>query len=333
MNRQLIFITITLWMFFFCPVYGAPGNSQSVTKKAQSESINNVDSLQNQLTLLNSQLTTRNKSYDAVVKLVVRQQQELNKLLKLPVDSVVELNAQVDHLTHQLLQYKAEVETSKVAELELKEKNMSISTKLLIASIALCILFALCICLFVMWKKVHKKESDLRKKNQLLEQDINKTNHQIVLIEGNLRTQKEEYKKLLEDNARLKEQLEEQKNVVKPVDYQPSVMPTPVEEVEKMPTPEKRYADTIVNGYFYCVVNVPDEDSIYELLMKNNKSCEFTVREEEIKRVLRNPDFIDGCDNVRIAATPTTLEIVPGTAELRDDGKWYISKKATVRFV
>lgn len=95
------------------------------------------------------------------------------------------------------------------------------------------------------------------------------------------------------------------------------------------------YADAIVNGEFNRVTGQPNDDTVYELSIKANspKEADFTIHPDAFRRVLKNADFIDGCDKQRLNMNPGNLEIIKGNAALLENGKWQITKKAEVKFV
>lgn len=94
------------------------------------------------------------------------------------------------------------------------------------------------------------------------------------------------------------------------------------------------YADAIVDSTFYKVTDVPNEDTVFELLVSNNlKIVSFKVYKESFKRVLINPDFVDGCEKHKLSENPQDLEVIPGEAQIDSFGKWRITKSAVVKFV
>ena len=98
---------------------------------------------------------------------------------------------------------------------------------------------------------------------------------------------------------------------------------------------ETLYSVAIVNGLFNKVTMQPNDDTVYELLLKkgSNKSAKFTIYKNAYKRVLKNADFIDGCEKQRISNPPSDLHIEKGEAMLMDNGKWQITQKAIVKLV
>jgi hypothetical protein len=101
------------------------------------------------------------------------------------------------------------------------------------------------------------------------------------------------------------------------------------------PQPVSRYADSIIDGAFNKVTDAANDDTVFELLLKqaSERIAEVTVFEPAKRRVLRNPDFIDGCEKSRLSANPVDLQVENGTAALQDNGKWQIIQKLKVKFV
>jgi hypothetical protein len=95
------------------------------------------------------------------------------------------------------------------------------------------------------------------------------------------------------------------------------------------------YADAIVNGEFNKVTDHPNDDTIFELLLNvsSGKTASFVIYKDAYRRVLKNADFIDGCEKQRINFNPTNLNVIKGETSLLDNGKWQIAKKAEVKFV
>jgi len=102
-----------------------------------------------------------------------------------------------------------------------------------------------------------------------------------------------------------------------------------------VPSSKTLYADAIINNMLNKVTEQPDDDTVYELLIKTptGKSASLSVYAEAFRRVLKNADFIDGCEKQRINKSPINLDIEKGEAQLQDNGKWQIVKKANVKFV
>lgn len=99
--------------------------------------------------------------------------------------------------------------------------------------------------------------------------------------------------------------------------------------------PKILYADAIVNDQFNRVTESPNEDTVYEIILQNtsDKSGGFTVYKDAFRRVLMNPDFVDGCEKQKLDLAPTDLKVDKGTTQLNDYGKWIIVNKANVKFI
>ena len=98
--------------------------------------------------------------------------------------------------------------------------------------------------------------------------------------------------------------------------------------------PKKLFADSIVENHFNKITEYVDDDTVFELYLGKGTDfkAEFTIYENAKRRVLKNADFIDGCDKQKINSNPIDLQIEKGVAILQD-GKWQISQKAKVKFV
>lgn len=100
---------------------------------------------------------------------------------------------------------------------------------------------------------------------------------------------------------------------------------------QRCPNPCFLYADTINNGEFYRVGDGPTEDTVYELRQLSEKSATFRVFPEASAKVLRRPNFLEGCDVQKIGEHG--VETVELGEAILDQGVWTIRKRAKVRFV
>jgi hypothetical protein len=90
------------------------------------------------------------------------------------------------------------------------------------------------------------------------------------------------------------------------------------------------YADAITDGYFSCVKEMPNEDSVFELYLQNAQTATFTIYQSAYQRTIANPSFLEGCDK-QVLNSAQKVEIVSkGTAQRDADGKWKISHKLNV---
>lgn len=97
------------------------------------------------------------------------------------------------------------------------------------------------------------------------------------------------------------------------------------------------YADTINDmGYFNCITKTPNEDSIYEIRLskKEERFATFGIYKNAHKKILKNIDFIDGCDNQKINSNPISLIIEEGRASyIQEFGQWKITNKAKIKLI
>lgn len=127
----------------------------------------------------------------------------------------------------------------------------------------------------------------------------------------------------LEDIIRIKSDI-----VLNQVEEQPiPVLPTP--------TSITLYADAIINNMLHKITEQPNDDTVFELFLKTptDKIATLTIFSEAYRRVLKNADFIDGCEKQRVNKNAINLDIEKGEAQLQDNGKWQITKKANIKFV
>jgi hypothetical protein len=144
--------------------------------------------------------------------------------------------------------------------------------------------------------------------------------------------------KLRNDNKRLENEIRALKQQI--VNLQESLSSkSKSDTVSDLPSPTNKpqtyYADAIVGDKFNKVVPIPNEESIYELLLNRQSAttAEFTLYEGNKKQVLRNADKVDGCDKTGTNAGATTIQVEKGETMLDDFGKWKITKKAKIKFI
>jgi predicted nucleic-acid-binding protein len=128
----------------------------------------------------------------------------------------------------------------------------------------------------------------------------------------------------LEDNRR---------SPVQPVRNQeqtPDIPPIPTQQATT-----SLYADAIINSTFHRVTREPNPDTVFELFKKpGSNAIFFRIYPDAYKRVLKNPDFIDGCEKQIInQLSPQNLEVEDGIVSQDDSGKWNIIQKAKVKFI
>lgn len=109
----------------------------------------------------------------------------------------------------------------------------------------------------------------------------------------------------------------------------------PSKPVITVPSSKTLYADAIINGELNKVTEQPNDDTVYELFLKDqaNKTAEITIYRDAYRRVIETPDFIEGCEKQRINNTPNNLQVEKGDAQMQDNGKWQIIKRVSVKFI
>ncbi|MDR2146277.1 MAG: hypothetical protein LBE91_07460 [Tannerella sp.] len=174
-------------------------------------------------------------------------------------------------------------------------------------------------------KLISEKESSINKLKQNRERELWKRND----LENKVDALSAENESLREENQKLKSTiyLMQHQNVSHEIKEQ-SVTPPPS-------YPQTFYADSIIEGKFNKITNQANVDTVFELLLKkaDDRNAEFTIYENAKRRVLKNADFIDGCEKQRINSNPVDLQVENGIATLQDNGKWQITQKAKIKFI
>ena len=107
--------------------------------------------------------------------------------------------------------------------------------------------------------------------------------------------------------------------------------PTIPEPVPTQPQRQVRYADSIKSdGTFNRVTELPNDDTIFELELDNSGYAKFTIHENAHNKVIRRPEFLNGCDIQKIGSTQ--LEITLGKAQEQGE-KWLVITKANVKIL
>jgi hypothetical protein len=90
------------------------------------------------------------------------------------------------------------------------------------------------------------------------------------------------------------------------------------------------YADSISNDFFNRVSTQSNEDTVFELNLKNANVATFTVYHQVYSRVIKRPEFLEGCDK-QILPNAQTVHIESlGEVQKQPDGRWKITKKAKI---
>lgn len=166
-----------------------------------------------------------------------------------------------------------------------------------------------------------EKKDDLERKNKNLERENKEIREEIA----------EKDKKIQQVFEMQREKQDFSKNAVTNTIAQPGITQPNI----NAPTAQNStlYADCIIDGYFNRVVETPNEDTIYEITLVSDNKAIFGIYIEAHNRVIRNPDFIDGCDKQKINLNSQTLEVEEGESTKDGLGKWQICKKAKIKFV
>ena len=90
------------------------------------------------------------------------------------------------------------------------------------------------------------------------------------------------------------------------------------------------YADAIIDGFFNHVKETPNENTIFELRLKNMQTANFTVHTAAYKRVIANPSFLEGCEKQVLDNAQNVRIESEGTAQQQADGKWKVIKKLNI---
>lgn len=97
--------------------------------------------------------------------------------------------------------------------------------------------------------------------------------------------------------------------------------PQSVEEGQGTVNMKMLFADSIVNGKFNRVKELPSDDSIFELNLKGDSNASVTIFKQAYNKVLANPSYLEGCEKQMLGNTSVYIDR-EGTAEKDDNGKW-----------
>jgi hypothetical protein len=93
---------------------------------------------------------------------------------------------------------------------------------------------------------------------------------------------------------------------------------------------QRLYADSITDDVFNQVRETPNDDTIFELVLRSHDLADFTILHDRHSRVIRRPEFLNGCDKQVIAGGSNVQILQEGTAQRQADGRWKIIKKLNV---
>jgi len=108
----------------------------------------------------------------------------------------------------------------------------------------------------------------------------------------------------------------------------PRINETPAPSVQV----KKLYALNIIDGFFNKVSEQLSGTPIFELTVSPPNSATFTVYKGAYATILAAPEYLEGCDKQTLSDNPVNLHVVEGKAIL-SDGKWKIIQKANVKLV
>ena len=172
-------------------------------------------------------------------------------------------------------------------------------------------------------------------KNDALNDELNNLNKQIQDLKEENSLLHNTMKELKQQFDALKTQIVNQQdkslqsNVV-PLVFEPRQSNEKLNQVKT----RKFYADAIIDGEFNKITEQPNSDTVYELkLQESLRRATFDIFSGAYQRVLKNADFVDGCEKQKLTMQPTNLEVVYGEVEINDLGNWRITKRAIVKFI
>jgi hypothetical protein len=96
--------------------------------------------------------------------------------------------------------------------------------------------------------------------------------------------------------------------------------------------PQSLYADSIFAGKFNRVRETPNDDTIFELKLKQagDTRADVVVYRGAYRKVLANPAYLEGCEKQVLGNSTVTMQR-EGVAGRDDSGNWIISKKPEVK--
>jgi hypothetical protein len=92
------------------------------------------------------------------------------------------------------------------------------------------------------------------------------------------------------------------------------------------------YADSIYDGKFEHVRETPDDDTVFELKLKQagDTRADVVVYREAYRTVIADSVFLEGCETQVVGKKNTVTMQCDGVASRDDSGNWIISKKPKV---
>ena len=220
-----------------------------------------------------------------------------------------------------------------IGNLELERAySGKIPYKYMVYALAILVLALLALLVFLI-KNKNSKIARINKRKEYYKNQYGKSENEkisLLSIKNNLSSEKEIWE-------REKNELHEYIGKLQAQKSRESMESRESEKALVAPEPPKKsisvslYADSISNGAFNRVTEQPNNDTIFELVKNpDGRSAKFIIWENARTKVLKRPEFVDGCDTQKIGSL--SLEVKYGTTQL-EDGKWKIVQKARVKFV
>jgi LysM repeat protein len=166
-----------------------------------------------------------------------------------------------------------------------------------------------------------------------LKNDKKQLANQVKELESKMKNREKQYNQLLDENIQLGQKIEKLESLAKMEAEQDEIQTANSAINSTETTASTLYADAIIDGSFNRIKTAANEDTVYEITRISARTATFRIYPDAYKRVLKNPDFIDGCDKQKINASPQTLEVETGETAQDDFGKWQITKKAKIKFI
>lgn len=158
-----------------------------------------------------------------------------------------------------------------------------------------------------------------------LKNEIQKLTNENRKLKKRIEDFEKEKGELLEENIRLGEQLDNCLN--RRVDDKTSSDGQPIENKSI----NVLYADFINEDSFTHVSEIPNDDSNFELHLKNEKTAGFVIYKPALPRIVSNPAaFLQGCDKQVLGQTGEVDINAEGLAQYETDGKWRVINKLNV---
>ena len=173
-------------------------------------------------------------------------------------------------------------------------------------------------------KEPDKTINNLTKEKTNLENKYNETLKKYKGLVGEYNKLADDYNKLADDYNKLRSKYISIKNNK---EIKPQIIPG-TEVIETKEVPKKKaailYSDFVVDGFFNKVTSEPNDDTVFELHIKDNYA-DILIYDGAKKRIIANPAYLDGCDCQIIGNQCIDIE-EKGIAQNQINDKWKIVK-------